>query len=109
MEITDMTPAEERVWRAFPRGENVDLRDQGDEDPARGADWGPERTVRASVVRALLLSSPQEDGETASLRLAGARLTGVLNLQYSDIDHAVRLSDCFSRTCPSCTRPGCAS
>ncbi|MFD8232196.1 membrane-associated oxidoreductase [Streptomyces sp. NPDC059696] len=100
MEIDTMTPAEERVWRAFARGEDVDLRGPAGEDPAEGADWGPERTVRAAVVRALLLSAPQEDGETASLRLAGARITGVLNLQYSDIDHAVRLSDCFFEHVP---------
>jgi uncharacterized protein YjbI with pentapeptide repeats len=100
MEIDDMTPAEERVWRAFPRGQDVDFRGPADEEPARGADWGPERTVRASVVRALLLSAPQEDGETAALRLAGARITGVLNLQYADVDHAVRLSDCFFEDVP---------
>ncbi|MEU9224079.1 membrane-associated oxidoreductase [Streptomyces massasporeus] len=100
MEIDDMTPAEERVWRAFPRGQDVDFRDAADEDPARGADWGPDRTVRAAVVRALLLSAPQEDGETAALRLAGARITGVLNLQYADIDHAVRLSGCFFEDVP---------
>ncbi|MFF7896859.1 membrane-associated oxidoreductase [Streptomyces sp. NPDC007907] len=100
MEIDTMTPAEERVWRAFARGEDVDFRGPADEDPAQGADWGPERTVRAAVVRALLLSAPQEDGETAALRLAGARITGVLNLQYGDIDHAVRLSDCFFESVP---------
>ncbi|MEU0899665.1 membrane-associated oxidoreductase [Streptomyces massasporeus] len=100
MQIDDMTPAEERVWRAFPRGQDVDFRDATDEDPARGADRGPDRTVRAAVVRALLLSAPQEDGETAALRLAGARITGVLNLQYADIDHAVRLSDCFFEDVP---------
>ncbi|MFF7039413.1 membrane-associated oxidoreductase [Streptomyces massasporeus] len=99
MEIDDMTPAEERVWRAFPRGQDVDFR-AADEDPARGADWGPDRTVRAAVVRALLLSAPQEDGETAALRLAGARITGELLLQYADIDHAVRLSDCFFEDTP---------
>lgn len=64
-----MTPAEERVWRAFPRGQDVDFRESADGDPERGADWGPERTVRAAVLRALLLSAPQEDGETAALRL----------------------------------------
>ncbi|MEU3885539.1 membrane-associated oxidoreductase [Streptomyces sp. NPDC029041] len=100
MEIDDMTPAEERVWRAFPRGQDVDFRESADEDPARGADWGPERTVRAAVVRALLLSAPQEDGETAALRLAGARITGELLLQYADVDHAVRLSDCFFEDTP---------
>lgn len=36
-----MTPAEERVWRAFPRGQDVDFRSPADEDPGRGADWGP--------------------------------------------------------------------
>ncbi|MFE7900368.1 membrane-associated oxidoreductase [Streptomyces sp. NPDC057424] len=100
MEIDNMTPAEEQVWRAFPRGQDVDFRGPADEDPARGADWGPERTVRAAVVRALLLSAPQEDGETAALRLAGARITGVLNLQYGEIDHAVRLSACSFENVP---------
>ncbi|MFJ7335230.1 membrane-associated oxidoreductase [Streptomyces sp. NPDC101116] len=100
MQIDTMTPAEERMWRAFARGESVDFRGPAGEDPGQGADWGPERTVRAAVVRALLLSAPQEDGETAALRLAGARITGVLNLQYSDIDHAVRLSDCFFENVP---------
>ncbi|MFI7137083.1 hypothetical protein ACIBQ5_04735 [Streptomyces massasporeus] len=51
METDDMTPAEERVWRAFPRGQDVDFRAAG-EDPARDADWGPDRTVRATAVRA---------------------------------------------------------
>ncbi|CAL9628001.1 hypothetical protein SUDANB108_06027 [Streptomyces sp. enrichment culture] len=95
MRIDSMTPAEERVWRAFPRGEDVDFRDSADDDPAHGAGPGPQRTVRAAVLRALLLSAPQEDGETAALRLAGARITGELRLQYADVDHAVRLSDCF--------------
>ncbi|CAL9287233.1 membrane-associated oxidoreductase [Streptomyces olindensis] len=94
MQIDDMTPAEERVWRAFPRGADVDFRTPSDEGPARGADWGPERSIRAGVLRALLLSAPQEDGETAALRVAGARITGVLDLKYAEVDHAVRLSDC---------------
>ncbi|MGV9498675.1 membrane-associated oxidoreductase [Streptomyces sp. NPDC003642] len=100
MQIDDMTPAEERVWRAFPRGQGVDFRTAADDDPARGAAWAPDRTVRASVLRALLLSAPQEDGETAALRLAGARITGELLLQYADVDHAVRLSDCFFEDTP---------
>ncbi|MEU0588753.1 membrane-associated oxidoreductase [Streptomyces sp. NPDC006132] len=100
MQIDDMTPAEERVWRAFPRGDDVDFRGSSGEHPARGADWGPERTVRAAVLRSLLLSAPQEDGETAALRLAGARITGVLDLKYSEVDHAVRLSECCFEEVP---------
>lgn len=94
MEITDLTPAESRVWRAFPRGEPVDFRQADDEGPERGGVWGPERTVRAEVVRALLLGGAAEDGEIAALRLAGARISGRLNLQYGTADHAVRLWGC---------------
>lgn len=94
MEINDLTPAEEQVWRAFPLGESVDFRTAEDEDVALGGDWGPERTVRAEVLRALLLNGPQEAGEIASLSLAGARITGRLDLQYATIDHPVRLRYC---------------
>ena len=71
MEIDDMTAAEERMCGAFPRGQDVDVRGPADEDPARGvdwgADWGPERTVRAAVVRALLPDAvPGEVLTTAS-------------------------------------------
>ncbi len=94
MEINDLTPAEEQVWRAFPLGESVDFRTADDEDVALGATWGPERTVRAHVLRALLLNGPQEAGEIASLSLAGARITGRLDLQYATIDQPVRLRYC---------------
>ncbi|MER7640473.1 MULTISPECIES: membrane-associated oxidoreductase [unclassified Streptomyces] len=94
MEINDLTPAEEQVWRAFPLGESVDFRTADDEDVALGAGWGPERTVRAHVLRALLLNGPQQAGEIASLSLAGARITGRLDLQYATIDQPVRLRYC---------------
>ncbi|MHC3468980.1 pentapeptide repeat-containing protein [Streptomyces sp. 7R007] len=92
MEINDLTPAEERVWRAFATGAAVDFRRGHEEEVAAG--WGPERTVRAAVLRALLLDGPQEPGEIAALKLAGARITGVLDFQYGATDQAVRLSHC---------------
>ncbi|MEH0417128.1 membrane-associated oxidoreductase [Streptomyces sp. B21-083] len=93
MEINELTAAEARVWRAFPKGEPVDFREEDDEDPADGYDWGPERTVRASVLRALLLSPPQ-DAEIPRLRLSGARVTGHLNLMYAIVDHPLHLRYC---------------
>ncbi|MGW1374207.1 membrane-associated oxidoreductase [Streptomyces sp. NPDC002446] len=93
-ETIDLTPAEVRIWRAFPRGESVDFRTAEDEDPALGSTWGAERTVRAGVLRALLLRAPQEEGEIAALKIAGARITGVLDLKYATIDAAIRLSHC---------------
>ncbi|MER5216540.1 membrane-associated oxidoreductase [Streptomyces sp. NPDC002838] len=94
MEINELTPAEAQVWRAFPRGETVDFRTAEDEDTAAGTDWGPERTLRASVLRALLVSAPQEDGEIAALRVMGARITGALDLTHAVVDAPVRLTHC---------------
>ncbi|MEU9862504.1 membrane-associated oxidoreductase [Streptomyces sp. NPDC047971] len=90
----DLTPAEARIWRAFPRGESVDFRVSEDEDPALGGSWDAERTVRASVLRALLLKAPQEAGEIAALKISGARIVGVLDLKYATVDAAIRLSHC---------------
>ncbi|BAC69486.1 membrane-associated oxidoreductase [Streptomyces avermitilis] len=98
MEINDLTPAERRVWEAFPRGASVDFRTPDADTEA--AEWGPERTVRASVLRALLLTAPQEEGETAALKVAGARITGVLSLMYATIGHVVRLSHCRFEEAP---------
>jgi hypothetical protein len=67
VDIADLTPAERRVWEAFPLGEGVDFREDADDDPAAGASWGPERTVRAEVLRALLLDGPVRDDRIVGL------------------------------------------
>ncbi|MGW8065601.1 membrane-associated oxidoreductase [Streptomyces ziwulingensis] len=100
METNDLTPAEARVWRAFATGTHVDFRAADDENPADGDTWGPERTVRAVVLRALLLDGPRQEGEVAALSLAGARVTGLLELQYATVDHPVRLRHCHFGQAP---------
>ncbi len=90
MEINDLTPAEQRVWRAFATGAVVDLRD-----------GGTELAVRARVLRALLLNGPREPGEIAAVKLQGARITGVLDLRYATVDCVVRFSDCHFDAVPS--------
>ncbi|MFF6779480.1 pentapeptide repeat-containing protein [Streptomyces sp. NPDC012510] len=98
MMINDLTAAERRVWDAFPLGTAVDFtRDAADgavEDAADGAGWGADRTVRARVLRALLLTAPQEEGEVSALKIAGARITGRLELKYATVESVVRLSGC---------------
>ncbi|WP_238153675.1 membrane-associated oxidoreductase [Streptomyces xinghaiensis] len=93
-ETNDLTPAEARIWRAFPRGEPVDFRAAGEEDPALGGTWGAERIVRASVLRTLLVKAPQEEGQIAALKIAGVRITGVLDLKYAVVEAPIRLSHC---------------
>ncbi|MEU3057001.1 oxidoreductase [Streptomyces griseus] len=98
MLIYDELTATERVlWDSFPRGQWVDLRTGSpeDDDPAGGAHWGPERTVRAGVVTALLLGGNTEpSGSVASLRLAGAHITGRLDLAGAEISHLLWLRGC---------------
>ncbi|CAL9357588.1 hypothetical protein SUDANB106_00597 [Streptomyces sp. enrichment culture] len=101
MEITELTPAELRVWRAFPLNEGVDLRESADDDPADGASWGPGRTVRAEVLRVLLLDGPTTGGRVPGLKLTGARVTGRLDLMYGTVEPAMRLRSCHFEKPPN--------
>ncbi|GAA3104642.1 pentapeptide repeat-containing protein [Streptosporangium carneum] len=92
-----LTPAERRVWDAYPSGAWVDLRtgDAEADDPANGDGWGPERTIRAEVLSALLLGARQaEPGKTAGLRLAGAHVTGVLDVSDATLTGKLHLLNC---------------
>ncbi|MEW2071956.1 oxidoreductase [Streptomyces sp. NPDC007346] len=93
----ELTPPERALWDSFPEGRWVDLRTgvPEDDDPALGARWGAERTVRAEVVAALLLGGNTERSSgVASLRLAGARITGHLDLAGAEISHLLWLKEC---------------
>lgn len=93
----ELTPPERRIWDAFPEGRRVDLRtgEPDGDDPAAGGQWGPERTVRAAVLVALLLGGDAgPSGAVASLRLAGARITGRLDLDGAEVGHALSLEQC---------------
>ncbi|MGI5347555.1 membrane-associated oxidoreductase [Streptomyces sp. CA-250714] len=82
MEINELTAPERQVWAAFPRGEEVDL--SADDD----------RAVRARVLRSLMLTVPEVDGEIPALRLTGARVTGELDLHSGVVTVPVSLRDC---------------
>ncbi|MEU4696433.1 hypothetical protein [Nonomuraea dietziae] len=92
-----LSPAERRLWRAFPTGAWVDLR-EGDkelDDPAQAGRWGREREVRAEVIAALLLGAVERTpGQVPGVRLAGARVTGVLDLSDAAIDATLYLLNC---------------
>ncbi|MFD4631941.1 membrane-associated oxidoreductase [Streptomyces sp. NPDC058284] len=100
MEITELTDAERRVWEAVPLGRTVDFRERDGETAALGAEWGAERTVRAEVLRALLLGAARRDGEIPVLRVTGARITGRLNLQYAEVAGPIHLWACYFDEAP---------
>ncbi|MEU6674187.1 oxidoreductase [Streptomyces sp. NPDC046925] len=94
----ELAPPERELWDAFPEGRHVDLRAGVPEDDrvAEGGRWGPERTVRAAVIVALLLgANTAQPGAVACLRLAGARISGHLNLAGAQITYALWLEDCW--------------
>ncbi|MQY10380.1 hypothetical protein SRB5_04880 [Streptomyces sp. RB5] len=93
----ELTGAERLLWEAFPEGRRVDLRtgDAAADDPAGAAGWGPERTVRAEVVAALLLGARESvAGHVAAVHLLGARITGTLELDNADVDCHLRIRGC---------------
>ncbi|WP_433239476.1 pentapeptide repeat-containing protein [Streptosporangium sp. CA-135522] len=95
--IRRLNPAERQVWNAYPAGAWVDLRtgDADADDPARGAEWGPERTIRAEVIAALLLGAREpEPGRTAGLRLAGAHVAGKLDVSDATLTGKLHLLNC---------------
>lgn len=93
-----LTAPEQRLVDAFRRGVQVDLRegDAAKDDPRRGKEWGPRRTVRAEVIERLVLGTgvAPEAGRVPALRLRGARITGRLDLAHGTIGCPVWLEDC---------------
>ncbi|MER7180800.1 oxidoreductase [Streptomyces hyaluromycini] len=93
----DLTAAEAGMWQAFRNGSVYDL-SSGDmhvDDPHGGHPWGPERTVRARIVCWLLLDGPPAlAGRVASLKLAGVRITGTLDLAGGTVTPYVELRGC---------------
>ncbi|MFI6877679.1 oxidoreductase [Streptomyces sp. NPDC050400] len=94
----ELTSAERDLWDAFPEGQAVDLRagEPEQDQVIDGGRWGPERTVRAGVVAALLLgANAGQPGAVAGLKLIGARISGRLDLAGAQIAHALWLEGCW--------------
>ncbi len=97
MAPTDLSEPERLLWQAFPRGAWVDLRtgDPAGDDPQGASRWGPERVIRAEVIRALLLGAGEaEPGQVPAVRLRGALITGRLDLIGATVAHALVCDYC---------------
>ncbi|EWM18441.1 hypothetical protein [Kutzneria sp. 744] len=87
------TQLERRLWTAVRRGDEVEVRSDGT-DPTHI--WGPTRTVRAEVIRELLLTPHTPlPGRVPSLQLSGARITGALDLEHARIDVPFGFDECW--------------
>lgn len=86
--------SERRLRLAARRGELLDFRSSGGAEPT--SIWGASRSVRASVLAELLsVRLPALPGKSAAVRLAGARITGALDLSHFHIAQSVELLECW--------------
>ena len=109
MDLADLTEPERRVWQAFSRGEPVDLGGNPTVDPevdgpgggsapggGPAGEWGADRCVRAEVIVRLLLGAvAAEPGYSPRLALAGARITGAIDLTSGTVGCELRLVRCW--------------
>ncbi|MEW2353090.1 hypothetical protein [Spirillospora sp. NPDC029432] len=91
--MRNLTRQERRLREAFLEGRRLVL---GAENAEHGASWGPERVIRAEVIRDLLTGTPAaHDGGVPAVRLAGARVTGRLDLRFATVVHPLSLRSCY--------------
>lgn len=97
VKVARLSKPERELRSKFPRGEWLDLR-SGDaevDDPARADRWGPDRTIRADVITALLLGDYEPvAGHFPAVRIRGARITGRLDLMGATVSHALVCEGC---------------
>jgi hypothetical protein len=91
-----LTATERRLVDAVTAGERLDLVAADEEiSPAAMAGWGPDRTVRGTVIRHILLGGvDQPDPRGISLR--GAHIAGGLDLAEVESRLPLRLIDCHT-------------
>jgi hypothetical protein len=89
----ELTACEQALADAAAMGALVDARAGAAalDDPATGADWGPERTVRGEVLFQLVVGEPAPRG----VALRGARIIGGLNLEAARLRCPMLLEGCF--------------
>jgi hypothetical protein len=91
-----LSPPEQRLWEASCRGELLDLRADPNDGPEHAPKWPPDRHISAEAIARLIrgAASP-EPGTVVRLRLAGARITGKLDLSHAQIQYPLEFEDCL--------------
>jgi hypothetical protein len=88
---------EQALRQAIATGTLVDLSSGQPEadDTARGATWAQPRTVRAELLAELLTQHAEGQRRPRALRLAGARITGTLDLEGAELACPLLLRSCW--------------
>ncbi len=92
----DLTDAEKELVEKAKNGRDADYRKLNKEldDPANGANWGPERTIRAEVIYALAVGN-NPNVHAKGVRIRAAKIVGTLDLSGAKIPHPLGLFNSF--------------
>jgi hypothetical protein len=96
-----LSVAERKLLHAAPQREvswlgPSDDPDNAANDPAHGENWGAERTVRAEFIEWLVGDpQPAQFIHPSGLALAGARISGNLDLSYATVGKPVTIIRCY--------------
>jgi hypothetical protein len=114
--VGGLAEAEQALHDAVTSGTLIDLRcgDPTVDAPAKGGDWGDDRTIRAEIL-ATLLTEAHPTWRPRALRLAGAKLVGVLDLEARELLCSLLLRNCWmaepinlgDTVAPTIRLPGC--
>jgi hypothetical protein len=94
----ELTEPERAVWNAIETGALVTLPVGATtaEDSASGATWGQDRQIRAQLLYELLAGgNGPKDIRPRALKLAGARITGTLDLEAVTLVCPLSLVQCY--------------
>lgn len=91
LKLVMSAPAKELKWLGPADGSR-----NPDNNAAKGAAWGPDRAVRAEIIR-WLASDPEAVAlvHPSGLGIAGARIKGLLDLTYSKVDKPITIMNCY--------------
>ena len=93
----DIWPAEEKLFRAAAHGEDADCgQGAGDEaDPAKAAGWKTDRVIRSDRLKWLCTDpAASELVSSRGISILGARIDGVLDLQWARITYPLQMRRC---------------
>lgn len=98
MEMPDnLTESEKYLIAQVAKGEFANYSSDHPENdkPANGGNWGPERTIRANVIRALCISTGKYPMPPRGLVITGARIEGDLDLGWLTIPVPLGFIACY--------------
>jgi hypothetical protein len=96
----DLSQAELKLLRAAPKGEVAwcgpsDKDDDPANDPAKAHEWGPEREIRADLIRWLCVNrDPASVVDPKGIQIHAARIAGASDLSFVSVPFPLGLCRC---------------